>query len=255
MERSYDKDVKLFMVFDLLGDLERKGPLLWHISRKRLEDVKDHILDLILITRILRRRFPNCLDYDKIYDYIICHDLPEAITDDITKYEGIPDEEKRRVTRLAIDFLDEKFHSIMDFKGIIGNYEARIDLESKVVNMVDKVHSSTTFMKYQSEENIDVDNPNIIPVLRYLPFVAESIDEGKDVADIFYEVHIRAVKISDEECEKYHISRETADQIVDVIRGFADEFYAQKLKRALFDGYQEFPKEAMQYSRKEKGLF
>ena len=251
MERSYDKDVKLFMIFDLLGDLERTGPHLWHISRKRLEDVKDHILDLILITRILRRRFPNCLDYDKIYDYIICHDLPEAITDDITKFQGVPEEDIERVTRLATDFLDEHFHSVMDFKEIIGNYEARIDLESKVVNMVDKVHSSTTFTKYQSEENIDVDHPDIIPILRYHPFVAERIVEGKDVADIFYEFHIRAVKISDEECEKYHISRETADQIVDDIRGFAGEFYAKKLKGTLFDGYKEFPKEAMQYRRNQ----
>lgn len=33
------------------------------------------------------------LDYDKINDYIICHDLPETITSDITKFEGVNDEE------------------------------------------------------------------------------------------------------------------------------------------------------------------
>ena len=65
---SFKNDVKLFMVFDILGDTERTGPLLWQIERKRLEDVKNHILDLLLIARILRKYFPNDIDYDKIYD-------------------------------------------------------------------------------------------------------------------------------------------------------------------------------------------
>ena len=37
---------------------------------ERLEDIKNHILDLLLITRILKKYFPEGLDYDKIYDYI-----------------------------------------------------------------------------------------------------------------------------------------------------------------------------------------
>ena len=35
------------------------------------------------------------LDFDKINDYILCHDLPEAITGDITKFEGVSEEERK----------------------------------------------------------------------------------------------------------------------------------------------------------------
>ena len=70
MEYNFNKEVKLFMVFDILGDTERTGPLLWQIERKRLEDVKNHILDLLLMARILKRHFPSFLNYEKIYDYI-----------------------------------------------------------------------------------------------------------------------------------------------------------------------------------------
>lgn len=89
MGYNFKDEVKLFMVFDILGDTERTGPLLWKIDRKRLEDVKNHILDLLLIARILKKYFPANLNFDKIMDYIICHDLPEAITGDITKFEGV----------------------------------------------------------------------------------------------------------------------------------------------------------------------
>ena len=118
---NYTRDVQLFMIFDILGDTVRTGPQLWKIKRKRLEDVKNHILDLLLIIRILKRRLPNNLDYDKIVDYIICHDLPEAITGDITKFEGVSEEERSRVTQIASKYLTEKFGDIIHIGTILNN--------------------------------------------------------------------------------------------------------------------------------------
>jgi len=249
--KSFEKEVKLFMIFDILGDTERTGPHLWHIKRKRLEDIKNHVLDLILIARILKQYLPDYLDYDKLYDYIICHDLPEAITGDITKFEGVSNDEIKRVTTIAIDYLSSKFNDIIDFKTILNNYENRVDLETKVVHMIDKVHSSTTFIKYQSEQDINLNNPRIIPSLRQHPFVVEKINEGKDLADIFYEFHIKAVNITDEECGKYNISREDANQIVKVIKSFAEEMYNQKLNNTLLSTKNDFPKSAMIYNEND----
>lgn len=251
-DRDFKNDVKLFMVFDILGDTERSGPLLWHIERKRLEDVKNHILDLLLITRIVKKYLPNYLDYDKISDYIICHDLPEAITGDITKFEGVSGDEIKRVTQIAIDYLDEQFSGVFDVGTILNNYEARVDLESKVVNLIDKVHSATTFIKYESEKHVDMDDPRIITCLRQHPFVVEKIAEGKDLADIFYEFHMMSVNISDEECQRYGISREDGDCIVQAIRGFAGELYNQKKDGTLMKVKNNFPKSAMVYNRNKE---
>lgn len=249
---NFKNDVKLFMTFDILGDIERSGPLLWHIERKRLEDVKNHILDLILITRIVKKYLPEYLDYDKIYDYIICHDLPEAITGDITKFEGISNDEIKHVTQIAIDYLDEQFSDVFDVGAILNNYEARVDLESKVVNLVDKIHSATTFIKYESEKHVDIDDPRIIPCLRQHPFVVKKIAEQKDLADIFYEFHMMSVNISDEECQKYEISREDGDSIVQAIRGFAEELYKRKKDGILLEVKNSFPKSAMIYNRNKE---
>lgn len=252
MEYNFNKDVKLFMIFDILGDTERTGPHLWHIERDRLEDVKNHIFDLLLIIRLLKKYLPSDLDYDKINDYIICHDLPEAITGDITKFEGVSEEEINRVTKLSIDYLSEKFGDIMNFETILNNYENRADIEAKIVHMIDKVHSSTTFIKYQSESPVDMDAPGIIPELRQHPFVVEKIREGKDLADIFFEFHMKAVNISFEECQNYGINENYAETIVSTIRGFAAEMYNQKLDGTLLNIRSDFPEKAMQYNRAKK---
>ena len=249
---SFKNDVKLFMVFDILGDTERTGPNLWQINRFRLEDIKDHILDLTLIARILKKYFPDNIDYDKINDYILYHDLPEAITGDITKFEGVSSDEITRVTNLAISYLAEQFKDVMDLKTILTNYEEKADLESKIVNMIDKVHSSTTFIKYQSEQDIDMDNPNIIKALRNHPFVVEKINQGYDLADIFFEFHMKAVSFTDDELQKYNITRKQADTIVNAILGFATEFYNQKQNKTLLNVKDNFPVEAMKYNRNKK---
>lgn len=252
MEKNFKDEVKLFMVFDILGDTERTGPHLWQINRFRLEDVKNHVLDLLLMMRILQKHFPDGINYEKTTDYILCHDLPEAITGDITKFEGVTDDEIKRVTSLAIDYLGERFGHILDIRGIISSYEERSDLESKIVHMLDKLHSSTTFIKYESEKHVDMDDPDIIKPLRNHPFVVEKINAGYDLADIFFEFHMKAINISDDECSKYGISRETADQIVGTIRDFGNEFYNQKVNGSLLNTKNEFPQKAMIYNRAEK---
>lgn len=250
--KNFKNDVKLFMVFDILGDTERTGPNLWQINRFRLEDIKDHILDLTLIARILKKYLPTNIDFDKINDYILCHDLPEAITGDITKFEGVSSDEITRVTEIAIDYLSEQFKDVIDLNTILTNYEAKTDLESKIVNMIDKVHSSTTFIKYQSEQDIDMDNPNIIKALRNHPFVVEKINQGYDLADIFFEFHMKAIAFTDEELQRYNITREEADTIVNAILGFATEFYKQKQNKTLLNVKDKFPTEAMKYNRNKK---
>lgn len=203
-----------------------------------------------MIYRILEKHFPDILDFNKVFDYIVCHDLPETITGDITGFEGVSSDEKDRVTRIAIKYLDKKFHEIMDFEKIINGYEERIDIEAKVVKMIDKVHSASTFIKYQSEREIDIDDEGILPELKNSSVVVKGIEEGKDVADIFYDFHVKAISITDEECEKYAISRDDADKIVGAIKGFLDELYNQEINGTLLDVDNDFPLEAMQYRRR-----
>ena len=62
MATNFKDQVRLFMIFDILGDTLRSGPLLWKVNRKRLEDVKNHTFDLILMYRMLRSYLPSRLN-------------------------------------------------------------------------------------------------------------------------------------------------------------------------------------------------
>ena len=244
-----EKIAKLYMIFDSLGDIERTGPLLWHVNRKRCEDVKNHIFDLILMSKLLKDKLPDILDFDLIENYIICHDLPEAITGDITKFEGVSSEEIKKVTEIAIEYLSNEFGNILNLEKLLKEYEERSTIESKVVHMLDKVQSTIPFMKYQIEGNIDLSTSNISELLTKHPFVIKEMNEGKDLADIFYDYHSLAINISDEECERYSIDRVTANKITLAIKSFIDTLYNQKKNKSIMDFKKNFPKMAMKYNR------
>lgn len=247
-----EKEVKLYMIFDILGDTVRTGPLLWQVKRKRIEDVKNHVMDLLFMYRVLKKKFPIKLNDDKVFDYIVLHDLPESITGDITNFEGVSKEEKNNVTDIAIEYLDEKFNSLLDIKEILLNYESVIDIESKVVHMLDSVHSAIAFIKYESENHIDYDDINILPVLRNHSYVVESIEKGNDVADTFYFFHKQKLIITEIERKKFGLKKETAMEIEDVIISFIDEMYKQKLNKTLIPNIKDFPKKAVRYNKSTK---
>ena len=95
-----EKEVKLYELFDILGDIKRSGPIQWKIDRFRTSDIKDHIFDLIVIIKMLKPYLPAYINTEKMIDYAIVHDLTEVITGDITTFEGITKEEKKELKKL-----------------------------------------------------------------------------------------------------------------------------------------------------------
>lgn len=242
-----DKEAKLFLLFDMLGDLVRSGPLQWKIKRFRTEDVKDHVFDLIIMTKLIKKKLPNYIDTDKMIDYAIVHDLEEVITGDITTFEGITREEKERVNKIAMDYLIDEYGDIININRLLNGFEDKADIEAKVLHMLDKVNSSIAFLKYDSENEVDMDNPEIIECLRCNPDVLRLRGQGMSLGEIFYVWHLRSVNFTDEELVKYNISREDADAIVAVIKSLMKSIHDQ-IKR-VNEITNSFPNEATVYRK------
>ena len=240
-----NKEAKLYVLFDMLGDLVRSGSLQWKINRFRTEDVKDHVVDLILMTKLLKPYFPSYINTDKMTDYAIVHDLAEVITGDITTFEGVTKEEKERVNRLAIRYLIDEYGDVLNIENILNDYESQIDIEAKTLHMLDKVNSSIPFLKYDSENKVDMDNPEIIECLRTNPGVVKLKNEGLSLGEIFYVLHLKSVNITEDERIKYNISKDDADTITNAIKTFMEQ-----TKSNIQHAYaikEEFPKEATLY--------
>ncbi|MBR3145971.1 MAG: HD domain-containing protein [Bacilli bacterium] len=239
------KEAKLFLIFDMLGDLKRSGAVQWKVKREKTEYVKDHVFDLIIITKLIKPYLPKFVDIDKIIDYAIVHDLEEAITGDITGFEGVSKEEKNRVNKIAMDYLIDTYGDILTLNKLFNEFENSETIEAKILHMLDKISSSIPFMKYDNEELIDMDNSEIIESLRTNPGVIKLKQQGLTLGEIFYVWHLKSVNISDDELNKYNISREDADMITNAIKNIMLAIHDEipHLKEI----EEDFPKEAMLY--------
>lgn len=245
-------DAKYYLFFDKLGDIERRGPLLWGIDRYRTEDVKNHIFDLLLILDILFPKFNCKLDKELMKNYIFIHDLSEVITGDITAFEGIDKSEIDRVTLLAIDFIEQSFSEFLTPKTILKDYESKITLESKIVNMIDKIQSAIPFLKYESEKNIEYKKQKIYSRIKNMPLIKECESKKMDLGDMFFLFHLEAVSFTDDECIKYNLTKNDANNIINVIKDFANNIYSLKTNKSIKDLELDFPKDAQIYNHLQK---
>ena len=240
-----DIEAELYLTFDMLGDLRRSGSVQWEIDRFRLSDIKDHVFDLIILTKLIKPYIPNYINTDKMIDYAIVHDFEEIITGDITTYEGISKEEKERVNKIAQNYLIKKYGNIMNIKKISQDYENKVDIESKVLKLLDKTCSIYDFLKYDHEKKVDMDNPKIIKCLRCNEEVVKLKEQGYGLGEVFYIIHMRSIKFSEEEIIKYNISKEDADKIICIIKELVNSI---KEKIETIETIEnDFPKEARIY--------
>lgn len=238
---------KLYMLYDILGDTLRTGPLLWKVDRFRTEDIKDHLSDLTMMVLILEKYFPDNLDYFLMIKYIFVHDIEESITGDITHFEGVSKEEKERVNNIAMNYIIEKYGEVLDFNILFTEYEKQQTLEAKIIHMLDKVNSAIPFLKYDGEKLINMDNPEVIEALRYSKAVKEGRKRFNTVGEIFYDFHLQNVNFTDEELIKYCISRETANKITKAIKEFMNGILIESKK--INELKEDFPKKAIIYSK------
>lgn len=240
-----EKEAQYFLTYDMLGDLKRSGPVQWKVNRYRTEDVKNHTLDLIVMIKLIKPYLPSNIDFSKMFDYALFHDNEEAITGDITGFEGVSQEEKERVNNIAMNYLINRYGDIMNIEKSLEDFEDKKDIESKIVYMLDKMSSCIPFFKYDYEQKVDMDNPEIIDSLRNNPGVVKLKEQGLSLGEIFYVWHLRKVNFSDEELLKYNITREDADSITNAIKTFMESIVNQV--KQLSKIVDDFPKEAMIY--------
>lgn len=249
MAFNFKDEVRVFMIFDILGDTLRSGPIEWAIKRERLESIKDHVFDLILMYRLLERYLPSDLNGSLVIDYLLVHDLAEAITGDITKFGSVSDDERTRVSNIATDYLIRKFNTVIDFCSLMIGFENKSTMEAKIASLLDSIHSATTFIKYAAEGITNIDDSDIIPELKMYQDIAR--ERNIDLGDVFYEYHRKKLNFTDEECCRFKITREEADYITSVMTSFIDEFHDQKNASTLLSVSDDFPKDATQYKRKK----
>ena len=134
---------------------------------------------------------------------------------------------------------------MLNINTLLDDFENSKDLEAKTLHMIDKVHSSIEFLKYDNENKVDMDNPEIIEILRENPRIVKLKKQGLSLGELFYVWHLSSVNFTEEEIMKYNISNEDADRITSSIKEFMESIF-EKTKN-IHKIKEDFPEEATIY--------
>ena len=111
------------------------------------ESVADHSFRLALLAFVLAPRFDGELDRGRCVAMALAHDLAECLVGDITPYDGVSAEEKRRREEDAVRELDALAGGAGLF-GLWAEYDAAATPEARFVKELDKLETALQAAEY-----------------------------------------------------------------------------------------------------------
>ena len=115
------------------------------------ESVASHSWGMSLLAMKL---CPENLDLSKVLQICIVHDLPESIVGDITPYDGVSKDEKRKMESDAMNSVAPEFFELWK------EYEDQSSEEARFVKRMDKLDMSVQAMIYK--KNLAMDSETFI---------------------------------------------------------------------------------------------
>jgi len=143
--RSIDDLLRFFHAAGRLKETARAGWKLRGIDRP--ESVADHSFRLALLALVLAPRADPPVDLHRCVAMALVHDLAESIVGDITPYDGVSAEEKRRREEEAMRSLD----SLAGGAGVLelwAEYDAAATAEARFVKELDKLETAMQAAEY-----------------------------------------------------------------------------------------------------------
>ncbi len=139
MDEKTDKIVEFLKEIDKLKSVERVLRLKY--SNNRNENVAEHSWHLAMYVMLFRNEFENDLDYSKMLEFALIHDLVEIYAGDTYIF----DKEKLKDKKEREDKAAKKLYSQLPldlkkrFENLYNEYENQKSEESKIVYSFDKL--------------------------------------------------------------------------------------------------------------------
>lgn len=148
-----DNIIKFLELSYKLKEIERRG---WTIKWiEKPESVASHVFWVVFIIAFLFKDLELEFDLEKTLILAIIHDLGEAITGDITPYDGIEKSEKYKMEEEAMREIatligDDRLHTLWM------EYCEHKTIESKLVKEADIIDLMVQANIYKKSNNIDI---------------------------------------------------------------------------------------------------
>lgn len=181
--------LKFYLLATELKDKIRSGwkSNIWNVERERLESVAEHIYGCCILAIAIDSEFDMKIDLKKVVLMLVIHELEEIKIGDLTPFDKITKDEKRKIGREAVCEIVKDLTKKEEYINLIDEFEEMETKEAKFCKMIDKLEANIQAKIYCEENRADtnrVKNPEILKDAR----IQKMIEKGnKTVADFFIE--------------------------------------------------------------------
>lgn len=172
-----------------LKEIERTGWREWNISRGgQVERIAEHIYGTQILAAAIYSEYKLQLDINKVMSMLAHRETEEVEIGDITPFDGISDEEKKKMGKIGVDKVMRLLDNNEYIRGLIDEFEEGKTKEAKFAYLCDKLECILWAEKYSRTKRILLENAPESQLNE--PAIQKIIAEGaKTVGDIFREFH------------------------------------------------------------------
>ena len=181
------KLIKFYLLATSLKDKIRSGWNKWNIDRQRVESVAEHIYGTCILAIAIDSEFDLNIDIYKVVMMLTLHEIEEVKIGDLTPFDKITVEEKRRIGKQAIEEILETLTKGINYIELIEEFEKLETKEAKFAKMCDKLEADIQAKIYCEEKSIqmkDEKNADLLQDERIKGLIKKG---AKSVADLFIE--------------------------------------------------------------------
>jgi putative hydrolase of HD superfamily len=184
-----DNVLRFYVLATTLKDKIRSGAEIWHISKKRLESVAEHIYGTCILAIGLDSEFNFDINIDKVIKMLVIHELEEVTIGDLTPFDDTRHADKKKIGEDEVEKILKDLIKKEEYMALTREYNAKNTKEAKFASYCDKLELMLQMKLYEdlgysdmySEENRALLNTGWIKKL---------IDNGaKTISDLFVDYH------------------------------------------------------------------
>ena len=181
------KLIQFYLLATSLKDKIRTGWKIWNIDRQRVESVAEHIYGTCILAIAIDSEFDLEIDIYKVVMMLVLHEIEEVKIGDLTPFDKITKEEKRRIGKQAVEEVLAPLTKGIDYIELIEEFEKLETKEAKFAKMCDKLEADIQAKIYCEEKAIKMNDSNNAHLLQD-ERIKGLIDKGaKSVADLYIE--------------------------------------------------------------------
>ena len=181
------KLINFYLLATSLKDKIRTGWKTWNIERERIESVAEHIYGTCILGIAIDSEFDLNIDIYKVVMMLILHEIEEVKIGDLTPFDKITAEEKRKIGKQAVEEVLGPLTKGINYIELIEEFEKLETKEAKFAKMCDILAADIHAKIYCEEKSIDMYNDKNAHLLQD-DRIKGLIEKGaKSVADLFVE--------------------------------------------------------------------